>query len=560
LLRKGVKEIFMLTGNGAMYMNDAISRSGIEYFCARNEAAAPMMAEAYARVRQSLGAVCVTSGPGSTNAIPGLAEAWVDAAPIMVLSGQVQRDHTTLNAGLNDLRSFGTQEINVIPIVEPLTKYAVMVNEPESIRYHLEKAYYMANEGRPGPVWLDIPMDIQYADIDPEALEGFTPEESVGAVPGDAGSSVDQIIELMKQAKRPLVVAGNGIRQGYAQDELLHFLDHNGIPVIFSRLGQDLMPFSHPLNMGQAGIKGSKYCTAIMKQADLVITLGCRLSVQLVGHNMDAFADDAKVVMVDLLQDELDKPGVPISHPMRADVKEVLTGINNHAEVDAHSNWSDWAASCADLKANNPMVTPEYLRDPIDLYYFMSRLDAISNERHLFVTDAGSNYYIGGQVLHFEHGQREITSGTFAAMGLSIPLAIGSAIAAPNSQILAVTGDGSLELNVQELKTMSHYGLNIKLFVINNGGYVSMRNWQDNFFGGRRIEGEQSTGSGTLDLEKVAAAFDVEYTRIEGWESVDEALAQVLSTDHPEFIEVVCNPEQKIVEPMADLSFDVSNA
>ncbi|NQW15891.1 MAG: thiamine pyrophosphate-binding protein [Chloroflexi bacterium] len=555
-----MKEIFMLTGNGSMYMNDAISRSGLKYFCARNEAAAPMMAEAYARVKQSLGAVCVTSGPGSTNAIPGLAEAWVDAAPIMVLSGQVQRDHTTLNAGLKDLRSFGTQEINVIPIVEPLTKYAVMVNEPESIRYHLEKAYYLANEGRPGPVWLDIPMDIQYADIDPETLDGFTPDDPLRFEPAQTGKYVDQIIDLMKQARRPLVIAGNGIRQGNAQDDLMKFLDGSGIPVIFSRLGQDLMPFSHPLNMGQAGIKGSKYCTAIMKQADLVITFGCRLSVQLVGHKMDAFSDDAKVVMVDLLRDELDKPGVPISHPMHADVKEVLTGLNQHSNIHEHPNWNEWAESCAELKTSNPMVTPEYLRDPIDLYYFMSRLDAISDEHHLFVTDAGSNYYIGGQVLHFEYGQREITSGTFAAMGLSIPLAIGSAIAAPNSQILAVTGDGSLELNVQELKTMSHYGLNIKLFVINNGGYVSMRNWQDGFFEGRRIEGEEATGSGTLNLEKVAAAFDVEFTRIEGWKNVDDALAQVLSTDHPEFVEVVCNPEQKIVEPMADLSFDVSRA
>ena len=558
LIDRGVTDIFMLTGNGAMYLNDAIGRSKLNFFCARNEATAPMMAEAYARVKQSLGAVCVTSGPGSTNAVPGLAEAWVDSAPVMIISGQVQRDHTTQAANIEGLRSLGTQEINILPIVKPLTKYAVMVEEPETIRYHLEKAYHLATSGRPGPVWLDIPMDIQYAEIDPESLKGFEPD-SLPPIPHPSRDDVASVIELLRNAKRPLVVAGHGVRQANAIPAMRQFIESNGLPVIFSRMGQDMLSHDHWLNMGQAGIKGSKYSASIMREADVVLTLGCRLAIQFVGHNMDAFSPDARVVMVDIDPAELSKNGVPLELALLADVNEFLEALLANLGGSELPDWSSWVGRCADLKDRNPMVTPEQQRDPIDLYYFMQRLDAISDERHIFVTDAGSNYYIGGQVLRFNAGQREITSGCFASMGLSIPLAIGASVAAPNSQILAITGDGSLELNVQELKTMSHYNCDIKLFVINNGGYASMRNWQDGYFEGRRIESEETTGSGTLDFRKIADAFGLPYAIIDRWNEIDADLTEILSQKGPMFVEVVCDTNQKIVEPIKDLSFNVAH-
>ena len=555
LQSQGVKDIFMITGNGAMYLNDAIAQSNIEYYCARNEAAAPMMAEAYARVKQSLGAVCITSGPGSTNAVPGLAEAWVDSAPIIVLSGQVQRNHTTHNAKIPGLRTLGTAEINIIPIVKPLTKYAAMVNEAESIRYHLEKALHLATTGRPGPVWLDIPMDIQYALIDADNLEGYSPPEEP-QYETDIEGSINELVRLLISSKRPLLVGGHGIRQAGAIADLRLLIERTEIPIIFSRFGQDLLPFSHPLNFGQAGLKGSRYCGSIMKSADLVIALGCRLAVQLVGHNFDAFSADARVVMVDIDRAELKKPGIPLHLPIHTDVKLFIERLLKRLSQEDLSRWKPWLQQCQRLKKLHPMVRPELQRNPIDLYYFMSRLDALSNESHIFVTDAGSNYYVGGQVYRFEKGQREITSGTFASMGLSIPLAIGASIADKGAQILAVTGDGSLELNIQELKTMSHYNLNIKLFVINNGGYVSMRNWQDGFFEGRRIDTEETTGAGTLTLEKVADAFDLNYARIERFEEIDDKATQILKDDAPIFVEVVCDNEQKIVSPIKDLAFN----
>ena len=306
LIENGVEDIFMLTGNGAMYLNDAIGKSGINFYCARNEAAAPMMAEAYARVKGSLGAVCVTSGPGSTNAIPGLAEAWVDSAPILVLSGQVQRNHTTNLLDIDGIRSFGTQEIDIIPLVKPMTKYAAMVEEEDSIKFHLQKAVYLATTGRPGPVWLDIPMDIQYALIDPDKLDGYIPTSNY-AKPDISASDTQKVVESLLKAKRPLILAGQGVRQAGAVKVIKEFVEQANVPIIFSRLGQDLIPHSHKLNFGQVGIKGVKYSADIMKQADLILAVGSRMSVQVVGQNFDAFSKDAKVIMVDIDKAEIEK-------------------------------------------------------------------------------------------------------------------------------------------------------------------------------------------------------------------------------------------------------------
>lgn len=549
LVKHGVEDIFMLTGYGSMYLNDAIELSGIRYFATRNEATAPMMAEAYARIKQSIGAVCVTAGPGATNAVPGLAEAWVDSAPIIILSGQVEKKHTTHWTGLKGLRTFGTAEINIIPIVTPLTKFAAVVENPEDIRFLLEKSFYLALEGRPGPVWLDIPIDVQQAMIDPDHLIGFDDPQNVYNI---SEKNIYRTIELLLNSQNPLIMAGQGVRQGNAIEDLKIFLKRINVPVLFSRLGQDILPHNHPNVFGQAGMKGSKYCKKIMQQADVVLSLGCRLAVQLVGHKFEAF-QNAKVVAVDICEDELKKPATTIYLPLHGDVKNFLSYVNDILiKDDIKIDRLDWMQYCQRMRNDYPMLLPEQCQNPIDLYYFMSRLDVLSNERHILVSDAGSNYYVGGQVWKFERGQREVTSGTYAAMGTGIPLAIGSAVAKPKSQVLAVTGDGSLELNVQELKTISHYNFNIKLFVINNGGYASMRKWQDTFFDGRRIDTADKTGAGTLNLHNVAHAFDMEYDIIQDYKEIDDKLKDIMKHDNPVFVEVVTDNFQKIVEGFID--------
>ncbi len=548
LVEYGVTDVFMLTGYGAMYLNDAIEVSGMNHYATRNEATAPMMAAAYGRLTGKIGVVCVTAGPGATNALPGLAEAWVDSAPVLILSGQVERQHTTNYINVAGLRTFGTAEINIIPIVTPITKFAAVVNDQNEIRYLLEKAVYMATEGRPGPVWLDIPLDVQQAMIDPSELRGFVPPTNR---PETSDFCVESVIDLLSSSKKPLLVAGHGVRQGGARDDLVRLAEMLDIPILFSRLGQDLISHAHPNVFGKAGMKGSRYCKRIMQEADVVLVLGCRLAVQFVGHHFEAFKN-AKVIVVDIEQSELSKPGTKIYLPICADVKDFLIKLNAVIDRSHLPDWSAWMDNCRELARQNPMITLEYVRNPIDLYYFMSRLGAISGSNHVLVTDAGSNYYIGGQVWGFEKGQREICSGAYAAMGTSIPLAIGSAIAAPECQVLAVTGDGSLELNVQELKTISHYGLNIKLFVINNGGYVSMQKWQDMFFDGRRIDTEEETGIGTLDMKKVADAFGLKHYLIEDYTEIDRQLGEIMWDSNPLFVEVMTDHKQKIIEAFKD--------
>lgn len=552
LVAQGIKDIFVLTGFGAMYLNDAIATSPkLKYYCVRNEATSPMMAEAYARIKKSLGAVCLTSGPGSTNAIPGLAEAWVDSAPILILSGQVTKKHTTYYSNTPGLRTFGTAEINIVPIVRPLTKYAQMIINPNSIRYHLERAVYLAINGRPGPVWLDIPQDIQYAMVDPQRLKGYTAPNKI-RLNTELSAEIQKVIRLLKNSKQPLLVVGQGVKQAEATDEFYRLLSLLKTPVIFSRLGLDILPYSHPMNMGLGGIKGTKYCAGIMNKADLIIALGARLAIPFVGSNLDAFNKKARIVAVDIEQAELKKPGIKINVPVNADVFSFIKTLNQKITESRLPDYSDWLRFCQKLKFENPLIVPKMKKNPIDLYYFMSRLDACSDSNHIFITDAGSNYYVGGQVFRFEKGQKEVTSATFAAMGLSVPLAIGAAIAKKNAQILAVTGDGSLELNVQELKTMSFYNLDIKLFVINNGGYVSMRNWQDKFFKGRRIGSDKTTGVPVLNLKRVAAAFDLKYEKIVRVEEIDSKLNNIMKRKGPLFVEVFCDNNQNIIEPIRD--------
>jgi acetolactate synthase-1/2/3 large subunit len=552
LQEKGTNSIFLLTGNGAMYINDAIAKcEGLKYVCVRHEVAAPMMAESYARLCGNLGVVCVTSGPGATNAVAGLAEAWVDSGPIMILSGQSPMNQMPKENSLLKVRSFGTAGFDIIPVVRPMTKYAVTIRDAKSIRFHLEKAYHFAMESRQGPVWIDLPMDIQYEVIEPEGLEGYKPDSNLNTVMFD----IDSIIKLLKNSKKPLIIAGQGIRQSNALDDFNQFISLLNIPIAFSRLGQDILPYSYKLNMGQIGRRGQKYSKELLAGADLIIVLGCRLATAMAGVQLEHFNKTSKIIMVDIDPAELEFHGERINMKVLGNVKNFLKQFNDAYQGHKSDDWNSWNNACLKMKSDRIMfdvgqvdLNSKY----IDLYHFMSRLDALTNQKDILITDAGSNYYVGGQVYRFEKGQREITSGAYAAMGLSIPLAVGAAVAKPNSQIVAVTGDGSLELNIQELKTISYYGLNVKLFVINNGGYVSMRNWQDNFFDGRRIGSDDDTGAEMLNLEMVAKTYELEYFLIEGSNNIDKCLEEIFKKSSPMFIEVICDPSQKIVQPYAE--------
>lgn len=550
LVEKGVKDIFVLTGHGAMYLNDAIvSRKDLTYYCSRHEATAALMAEAYARYKGELGAICVTAGPGSTNVIPGLAEAWVDNASIIIISGEVPRRHTTRMAKVPGLRSFGTAEVDTQSIVSPMTKYAVMVDDPKLIRYHLEKATYLALSGKPGPVWLDIPLDVQSSLVNPEKLKGFNqPKERINL--HKINTQLAQVIKLLKCSKYPLIVAGGGIRQSKTVEEFNEFSKILNIPIIFSRMGIDIMPYSNPLNMGLGGIRGNKHSYFVENKADLVLSLGSRLAIPLVGYDLEIFNPRAKIISVDIDPAEHKKPGVKLTVPITLDLNDFFAKTIPIIKKEKFPDWSEWTKECQNLKKQYPMITPDLKRDPIDLYYFMSRLSALGEKKHIYTSDSGSNYYIAGQIYEFEKNQREISSIGFGAMGLTIPLAVGASIADPSKQVLGVTGDGSLELNIQDLKTISFYNLDIKLFVINNGGYASMKNWQDKFFKGRRIGADDKSGVGLLNLKNIAKAFDMPYDCIKSYKTIDKKLKQIFKKRGPLFVEVFCRSDQKIIAPV----------
>jgi len=547
LKSKKIKEIFMLTGYGAMYLNDSIKKEKIKYFATRNEATAPIMAAAYARVTNNVGVACVTAGPGATNAIPGLAEAFVDSSSIIVISGQVVRKHTTIMTGLKNIRTFGTAEINILPIVKPLTKYAVTILDEKNTRYVFERAFYEASNGRKGPIWIDIPLDIQNKKIQPHKLKSFTPPNAKKL----NNLKLKLFYDFLKKSKKPLIICGQGVKFSNTFDIIYKFLSQKKhIPIIFTRASQDLTSHKKKYILGQAGIKGTKFCKRVMTDADLVINFGSRLAPQFAGHDFEAF-QNAKVISVDIEKDELNKKGVKIDLKIKSDLEKFVPRIIKFLNKKKIPNYKSWANYCESLKR---IEIPNSVnkKNPIDLYYFMNNLGKFSNRRNILITDAGSNYYIGGQVWKFEKGQKELTSISNAAMGLSIPLAVGASIGQKKKQVLAVTGDGSLELNIQELKTISHYQLNIKLFVINNGGYVSMHNWADTFFDGRRVDNSKDTGEGTLNLKKIAKAFGLKYFKISDYRNIQKDLTKICKNNKPLFVEVITDNYQKIFDAFKD--------
>ncbi len=548
LKKNKINKVFMLTGYGAMYLNDAIKKANIKYYATRNEATAPIMAEAYARVTGNVGVACVTAGPGATNAIPGLAEAYVDSAPIIVFSGQVDYKQTTNSTNLKNIRTFGTAEIDIIPIVKPLTKYCEILKNPNDVDFILNKAIDLALTGRPGPVWIDVPLNVQRAKINFKKLKKYKKIKNKIINKRD----IEKVLKSLAISKRPLIVCGGGVKTSNTFKHLEKIINLKEIPTFFSRAASDLCSHDNKFIYGLAGIKGSRYCKKIMMESDLIIGLGCRFSPQLVGHEFDVFKK-AKVIAVDITKEEMKKKGIKIDIKINCDLKNLLPKLyNNLSKNKKIKKFKNWNSYCNKIKNTFKIDGIIKKRNPIDLYFFMKKIGELSNKKSILVTDAGSNYYVGGQVWKFKKNQKEIASITNAAMGLSTPLAIGSAIADPKKQIIAVTGDGSIELNIQELKTMSHYKLNVKLFVINNGGYLSMHNWADTFFKGRRVDNPEDTGDGTLIFKKIADAFDLKYYRIHDYKKIESDFKKVIKIKGPVLIEVMTDNNQKIFDAFRD--------
>ena len=472
LVQKGIKDIFTVTGGGAMFLNDGVaSNQNLNYICNHHEQACAMSAVGYSKYKNDLSAVMVTSGCGATNAITGLLDAWGDNTPVIFISGQIKRKETSRNSKTN-LRQFGVQEADIISIVQSITKYSVMINEPEDIIFHLEKAIYLALNGRPGPVWIDIPLDVQGFSLDEENLRHFDPpsQEIVEEIKG-----LDKFIECYKQSKRPVVLAGNGVRLSDSIGLLKRFIGTNNLPCVVTYLGVDYFEQDDINYVGRIGIKGDRAGNFAIQNSDLIICLGSRLSITQTGFEYDLFGREATIVVIDIDKDEHQKNTVRIDEFINTDVGFFLQKIINK---DLPKPRDLWHSKCLKWKNKWPVYQGDYDSNNVNMYEFTNTLSELLGENSIVVSDAGSNFYVVAQSLLINHfNQRYLTSGAQGDMGFSLPAAIGICIASKES-VIAITGDGSFQMNIQELQTIKHHNLPIKIMVMNNKGtsqYVELR-------------------------------------------------------------------------------------
>ena len=537
LYQNGVRTVFMLSGTGSIHLDDAFAyHKGLKYICARHEAAAVMMATGYAKLNGGLGVVIATTGPGGTNAVGGLVEAWVDSVPVVVISGQVPNAQMQENS-----RYFGVQGFNIVPVVQSMTKFSKVIRNPQNIRKNLEHACFLAQNGRPGPVWLDIPWDVQSADIDLEGLPGYEPPSQISE--RISNTDIEQLLAMLRTAKRPVVLAGQGIRSSHSYNEFIEFIERLEIPVMFSRIGLDLLSYSHHLNFGLAGMRGRRYCADILRDADMILGLATSLSFPTIGDAYIELNKNVRLVSVNIEEESLQGCSRKLDLSVKANIKDFLVELNLKLRDFPFRVPPVWLQTCSLVKYDNPTVLSEYAQTPINSYFFIKKLEEKSSSDAVFVSDAGSAYYITGQGLDFEEERRQICSGAFASMGVAVPQSIGCSCAAPERQILVVTGDGSIELNIQELKTISQNKLNIKVFVLNNGGYASIRESQDVIMGGRYTDDEN-----ILNFSNVAKAFELPFHLLENHKTLDDDLEDILSIEGPVLTEVVCDRKQEIIK------------
>jgi acetolactate synthase-1/2/3 large subunit len=542
LVERGITDAFMLTGGGAMHLNHSIgTHPGIKTTFCHHEQALAMAAEAYARLTQRLALVNVTSGPGSTNAITGVYGAYVDSIPMLVISGQVKNETTVRFTGL-PLRQFGDQELDVEPIVRPITKYAAMVTDPSTIRYHLEKALYIARTGRPGPVWLDIPLDVQAAMICPDELApGFDPSElDEPWKRTDVAAAASQIMARLRQAKRPVVFAGGGVRLSGAHADFLRLVEKLGIPVVTGWNAHDVIWNGHPLYCGRPGTVGDRGGNMVTQSADFLLILGSRLNIRQVSYNWTSFARAAFKAWVDVDPVELQKPTVKADLPVCADLKDMIPALLEAAPEAPTEEQRQWLAWARERGPKFPVVLPEYRdNDRCHPYVAMESIFAALADDDVIVTGNGSACVVGFQTADLKRGQRLWTNSGCATMGYDLPAAIGVwAARAPEKRVICIAGDGSIMMNLQELQTIAGYGMPVKVFLLNNNGYVSIFQTQRNFFNGVEVGGGPKSNVTFPDFSKVVTAFGFGYSRAARHEELGDAIKAALETCGPAVCEI----------------------
>lgn len=542
----GIKHVFTVTGGGAMHLNDAFGHHhNLKCIYNHHEQASAIAAEGYTRLTGKLAVTCVTSGPGGTNAITGVLGGWLDSIPMFVVSGQVKRETTTWSTDV-PVRQLGDQEYNIVPAVSHMTKYAHMITEPIEIRYHLEKALYLALNGRGGPVWLDIPLDVQAAIVETEELAGFSPDELPIENPTYDKALTTKIIEKIKNAKQPVILAGSGIRLGGAHREFIAMIEKLQVPVVTAWNAHDVLWDDHPLFCGRPGTLGTRGGNFVVENSDLLIVLGCRLNIRQISYNYKEFAKKAYKIIVDIDKNELRKPTIQPDLPVWANVRDVMADITASkytADDEEHKRWLVW---CRKTNARYPAVLPRYYEKsaPVNPYVFMEKLFEQLDKGDNVITGNGSACVISFQAANIKTGQRLFTNSGCASMGYGFPAAIGGCVGTDNKRVVCIEGDGSFQMNIQELQTVIYNKLNLKIIYLNNNGYHSIRQTQMNLFKPPLVGVSDGNGIDFPDMEKISGAYGIPYIKIDSVKDATEKIKNMLITDGPVLCEVVIDPEQ----------------
>ena len=553
----GIRDVFTVTGGGAMHMNDSFGHhSKLHCTYQHHEQACAMAAEAYARVDNHMAAVCVTTGPGATNAITGVLGGWMDSIPMIVFSGQARYATTVPASGL-PLRSMGVQECDIVPVIKPLTKYAVMVIRPEEIRYHLEKALYLAANGRPGPVWLDVPLDVQGAIIETEELKGYDPAENPEQKPKEIPEEIiEKILDKISGSRRPVLFPGNGVRLAGAIEEFRQLADTLGIPVITGMSSVDAIESDHPYFVGRSGSTGTRPGNFALQNSDLLLSIGNRQGFAQTGFQFQDWARGSYTILNDIDENELKKPSLHVSLPVCGDagelIRKLLAGARRRGADSASPLFQgeEWRKQCRLWREKYPVVTKKHYEcleeGCTNIYAFYEELSRAMEENENLLVSVGTSRVAGSQAFRVKKGQRFITNPNTAAMGFCLPGAEGVCIASGRKPVVCVTGEGSLQMNIQELQTIRQNRLPVKLFVINNQGYHSIRQTQQSYFKDPLVGvGEESGDLSFPDLSRLAPAYGFPYRAVHSPDELEGTIREVLGQEGAFVCEVFVTKYQK---------------
>lgn len=552
----GVRDVFLISGGGAMHLNNAFGQSKkIKYYCNHNEQASSIAAEGYSRVANKLAVVNITTGPGGLNCLNGVFGQWTDSVPVLYISGQVKFETTIASCPELNLRQLGDQEVDIVSIVKPLTKYAVMVTDPYSIKYHLDKAITIAQSGRKGPVWLDIPINVQAAMIDEKKLKNYDPAEDLPKFP-KIDASVRKTVSLIKKAKRPLIVAGNGINISQSKALFEKLIKKINIPVVTTFNAVDILEDSSQNFAGRIGTVGQRAGNFTLQNADLILFLGTRNNIRQVSYNWENFAKNAFKIVVDIDKAELNKKTLKPDIAINADVAVFLKVLYDYTHKIEKKEWLEWTQKTK--KRYSFYNTGAYMQKGknINPYYFVRKLSEKMKKNFSLIAANGSACVCMFQAGEIKKGQRVFWNSGDASMGYDLPAAIGACIAGKNRETICLAGDGSIMMNIQELQTIKHHNLSVKIFILNNDGYISIKQTQNNFFKGHTCGAGRCSGVSMPDFTKVAKAFGIKSVKLSTPAFIEKTISEVLSEKGPVLCEVITDSDYIFTPKLSSRKLD----